>query len=279
MKKELLFLLSIFICININAQDSVLTVYGKLPIYKIIAGGYVSITDTSNKTNYSINNKKVNETEYNQGIANINLCSPCIAVDFNQNNIKISETIQYSDCGVGWFKEFYPNGKIKRTGHYKENPTGNWKNIWDRGYCSIKDNKWTYFKENGDTLYSEFWNNGEFIKQLPEQNIPELWDIELTLNNLIIDTQTIAINQIGHLKINPKYKNSNTSLKLTLTFEVSADGYIVNEKPFSLSSFKNIDVSSMLLNVGIPKEKKTYFILNVLNNGQVIKVFYLNVEK
>ena len=279
MKKELLFLLSILICININAQDSILTVYGKLPTYKIIAGGFVSITDTNNQTTYSINNQKVNETDYNQGISNINLCSPCIAINFNKNDIKISETVQYSDCGVGWFKEFYPNGKIKRTGHYKENPTDNWKNIWNRGYCSVKDKKWTYFKENGDTLYSELWNNGKFIKQVPEQNIPELWNIELTLNELIIDTQTIAINQIGNLKINPRYKNSNTNSKLTLTFEVSANGHKVNEKPFSLKSFKNIDVSSMLLDVEIPKEKKTSFVLSVLNDGQIIRVFYLNVEK
>ena len=26
-------------------------------------------------------------------------------------------------------------------------------------YCSVPNGKWTYFKENGDTLYSEFWDN------------------------------------------------------------------------------------------------------------------------
>ena len=88
-------------------------------------------------------------------------------------DVLLSEGVYCTDCGVGFFKEFYPDGNVKLSGKYKENPTGNWKNY----NCQVEHGQWVYFKENGDTLYSEYWNNGEFIKQVPEQSKMEIWKV------------------------------------------------------------------------------------------------------
>jgi hypothetical protein len=131
----------------------------------------------------------------------------------------IRKSVSCTDCGVGWFKTYYKNGNLELTGEYKENPTGNWDDIWDRGYCSVPDGKWTYFKENGDTLYSEFWDNGVFVKQVPEQTKVEIWDIEIQLNGKDADTLSIPIVNIGDLIIKPKYKNSTTNSERYIRFK------------------------------------------------------------
>lgn len=279
MKKGFSILIITIVSLNIYSQDSILTVYGKLPVFYIPNGGFVSITNLKNETTFSINNKEATEPEYNQGLANISRCTPCIVKDYNENNIEISESVSYSDCLVGWQKIFFPNGKLKLLAQYKENISGHWDNLWERGLCSIPDGKWIYFNEQGDTLYTELWRNGEFIKQIPEQMSVEIWDIELILYGQKIDQQLLRSDEIGNLGIKPLYKNGNISNKLTVGFEVSSTGYKVIEKRFSLNSFKNIDVDSMLMEAGIPKEKTASFVLSVYNNEQIIKQFYLNLKR
>ena len=87
-------------------------------------------------------------------------CCPCILESYDEKDNLIRESVSCTDWGVGWFKTYYKNGNLELTGAYKENPKGDWNDIWDRVYCSDPNGKWTYFKENGDTLYSEFWDNG-----------------------------------------------------------------------------------------------------------------------
>jgi hypothetical protein len=91
---------------------------------------------------------------------------------------------------------------------------------------------------------------------MPKQKATETWSVELILDTQEIDTQTVAITQVGNLVINPKYKNSNTISDPSLTFEVSAVGHKINQKPFTLESFKSTHVSSMLAEVGISKGKE-----------------------
>ena len=231
---------------------------------------------------YKVNGKIVNKKTYKKYEStwkNMENCCPCILQTYDENEVLLQEYVSCTDCGVGWFKIYYGNGNIKLSGNYKENPTGNWDDIYYRGYCNVPNGQWTYFNENGDTLYSELWNNGEFIRQFPEQDSTEIWGVELTLNNEIIDTQVVEIDQIKNLKINPKYKNSNKNSVLTITFEVTAVGHKVNRKEFTLKSFKNIDVDAILSEVGIPKDKKTSYYLRVYSNYEPVKYFYLKVKR
>jgi len=266
---------------QLYGQSDSSTVYKNLKTKKFYSVSLSSQTSNGIGT-YEVNGKSVSKSTYDKYKStwkNMETCCPCILKSYNEKDVLIREAVSCTDCGVGWFKTYYLNGRLKLTGSYKENSTGNWDDIWDRGYCSVPNGQWTYFNEKGDTLYSEFWNNGEFVKQTPEQSDTEIWDVLLTLNGQKVDKQIIAINDIGNLTIDPKYKNSNSNSNLTINFEVSAIGYKMNEKQFTVESFKKIDVNSMLVEVGIPKDKKTSFVLTIYSNNQAIKRFYLNVKK
>jgi len=267
--------------VQVFGQTDSNTVYKKLKTKKFYSVGLSSQTENGQGT-YEVNGKKVNKSAYDKYQStwkNMENCCPCILKSYNENDILLREAVSCTDCGVGWFKEFYPNGNLKLTGFYKENPTGKWKDIWNRGYCSVKNNQWTYFKENGDTLYSEFWKDGEFIKQVPEQSVSEVWEIDIMLNGQKIDKQELSINKVKNLKIIPKYKNSNTDSLITIKFKVSAVGHRMNEKEFTLNTFKDIDINAMLSEVEIPKDKKTTFVLFVFQGSTFWKSFYLDMKK
>jgi antitoxin component YwqK of YwqJK toxin-antitoxin module len=95
--------------------------------------------------------------KYKSAWKNMETCCPCILRSYDENDILLSEQVSCTDCGVGWFKEYYPNGNLRLTANIKKNPTGDWKNIWERKYCNIEIGQWDYFNENGKKIYSEFW--------------------------------------------------------------------------------------------------------------------------
>jgi antitoxin component YwqK of YwqJK toxin-antitoxin module len=257
------------------------TIYKGLETKKFYSVGLSSQT-INGKGTYEVNGKTVSKSifdKYKSTWENMETCCPCILKSYDENDVLIREAVSCTDCGVGFFKEFHPNGKVKLVGQYKENPTGNWKKIWNRGFCNVADGQWTYFNENGDTLYSEFWKNGEFIKQVPEQITNEIYKVELTLNGEPIDKITLTPEQVKQLVLTPKYKNSSkTENNFTIKFQVSAVGHKQNEKSFTIDNFKNIDVLQILSEVGIPSDKQTSFTLMILDNEKVISKFYLDIE-
>ncbi len=231
---------------------------------------------------YKVNGRQVNKQTYDKYKSTSkswSSCCPCILKLYDEKENLLRESVSCTDCGVGWFKTYHENGNLKLTGSYMENTSGDWKNIYYAGYCNKPNGQWTYFNEKGDTLYSEFWANGEFLKQVPEQRNAEIWDIDLTLNGKVIDTQTIAFDQIQDLKIIPKYKNNNKDTKLTITLEVSATGYESNEKQFTVESFKYIDVASMISEAGIPNDTKSTFWLTIYSDDQAFRGYTLNVKR
>ena len=274
-------LLLIFLSLTLGQQaigqsDST-TVYKELQTIKF----YAVNLDSFGRF-YKANGRIVSKSTFNKYSStweDMENCCPCILKEYDANDNLIREKVACADCDVGWFKEFYLNGKLKLIGQYKENSTGDWNNIVKRGFCSVRDGQWIYFNKKGDMLYSEFWKDDEFIKQVPEQNTTEIWDVILSLDEQKIGRQTIAINQIGNLRITPKYKNSNTNSTLIVTFEVSASGYKANKKEFTIESFKDIDVASMLSEVEIPENKETTYVLCVYSKGEIIRRFYLNVRR
>ena len=147
----------------------------------------------------------------------------------------------FNEDGLFWFKNCYKNGEeINMSYCYKRF----YENLQFRSKGNVKNDKkeglWEYFDENGDTLYSEFWDNGVFIKQLPEQTEVEIWDVEIQFRGKDADTVSIPIANIGELTIEPKYKNSSTSNELTVTFEVSAIGHKMNEKNLPWKHLKQL---------------------------------------
>ena len=94
----------------------------------------------------------------------LNDCTPCYMKTLSPDDVLLYAGVQYTDCVVGNWTEYYPDGKIKLTGQYKENPTDNWNNIWKRGYCSVKEGTWTYYDENGKVMKTEKYKDNVLVQ-------------------------------------------------------------------------------------------------------------------
>lgn len=279
-QKILIFFTLTFLVGKTNGQIDTGTVYRNLKTEKFYKVG-LSFYSDSGQRKYEVNGKEVNKSsyrKYEKTWKNMENCCPCILKSYNENDILIREAVSCTDCGVGYFKEFYPNGQVKLSGRYKENPTGNWDDIWNRGYCNVPDGQWIYYNENGIILYSEYWKDGNFIKQIPEQNKTEIWKVELSLYGENVNQKTLLPNQLKDLIITPKFKNTKTdSVNLSIGFQVSAIGRKYIKQIFTLDSFKLFDLNNLLIENGYKAQDDITYELIVLNNQKHLSNFYLNI--
>lgn len=255
------------------------TVYKRLKkrkFYPVSLNSY----NKGDTTIYLVNDKRVTRYAYNREMRKfdrydaVDKCKPCILKYYDENGILTREGVNYSDCGVGWFKDYYPNGKISLKGWFKENPTGN----WEAFSCGISDRQWTYFNENGDTLYSEFWKEGEFIAQVPEQKKMEIWKVELTLNGEDATKLKLSSNQLKEVIITPKFKNSNKD-SVNLNLELDVLGGILKSQSykFSSDSLRWFDINDSLVKKGYLQGDKLKFWMRISNNNQGIANYYLSI--
>jgi len=176
MKFLLFFKVNIICPIILLAQHTAVTdttksIYKNLPVLKqyAVSSSALISADTSW---FKLNDKEVDEKtyrKYTQYSDNINKCRPCILLSYDTSNNLLYKSIAYGDCRVGYWIEYYPNGKVKVIGHYKENASGNWENISDKGYCR-EDGFWTYFNKNGIITHSETWKEGKLVKKLKRKS-------------------------------------------------------------------------------------------------------------
>mgnify|MGYP000132526055 CR=1 FL=1 len=264
---------------EILAQKAEPTAYKKLKtrkFYPICLNSY----SKGDSTIYLVNDKRVSKYSYRREMRKfdrydaVDKCKPCILKYYDENGILDREGVNYSDCCVGWFKDYYPNGKVKLSGWCKENPTRN----WDSFSCGIPDRQWTYFKENGDTLYCEFWKEGEFITQFPEQKKMEIWKVTLTLNGKDATKLELSSSQLKEVLFTPKFKNSNRD-SVNLSLELGVLGGFLRSQTykFSLDSIKLFDIDEALQKKGYLKGDKLKYWMRILNNGQGIANYYLNI--
>lgn len=262
-------------------QNDTGTAYKHLKTKKYYAVDLAFESD-SGEACYGINDKRVSRKtyrRYEKTTKNLENCCPCILKSYNENNILVREAVSCMDCGVGFFKDYYPNGQIKLIGQYKENPTGNWDYLWERGYCSVPDGRWLYYNENGTIHYSEYWKDGNFIQQVPEQHKTEIWKVELTIDGENASSKSLLPSQLKDLTITPRFKNSTTdSVNLRIEFAVSAIGRKVLRQRFTPDSFKMFDVTTLLLQNGYKAQDKIHYTLRILNNETSIAYFRLHVS-
>lgn len=166
MKNISILVLLFVISFSLIAQTKTSTVYSTLDTLESY-----NVTLRSEKTNnigrYWVNNKLVDKDtydKYNKAWDNINLCRPCYLITYDKNDKLIREGVQYTDCRIGIWIEYYSSGEVKLIGHYKENNTGDWIDLWDRSYCSIKNGTWVYYDKYGRIIKSERYINGELSK-------------------------------------------------------------------------------------------------------------------
>jgi hypothetical protein len=269
-----------FAQVDTTMTDTTKSVYKGLETKKFYSVGYSS-SSTDGIMVYKINDKEVSKSyydKYHDTWKNMETCKPCILETFDLNDKLIYKGIQYTDCPVGFLIEYFPNGKVKLIGHYKENESGDWNNAWDTGFCR-EDGAFTYFNDKGQKLYSEYWKAGQFIKQIPEQSKTELWNVELTLDSVKVEKQVLTPKQVSDIKIKPQFKNSSTTgTNITIKFEISAVGHKQISETFTPDKFKSIDAQKMLDEVGIKSPETASCTMYILNNGVNVFIYWLTVK-
>ena len=234
-------------------------------------------------TTYTHGGKEISKSTYDKfdsAWKNMETCKPCILMTYDINDILLRKTIQYTDCPVGFCIEYFPNGKVKLIGHYKENDSGDWKDAQDRGFCR-EDGAFTYFNEKGEELYSEYWKDGQFLKQVPEQDKTELWNVALTLDGMKVDKQILTPRQVSNIKITPQFKNKLTiGTDITIKFLFSAVGHKEIEQTFTIDNFKTINVQRMFQEEGLnhSKPETVSCTMEIYNNGVNVFNHWLTVK-
>jgi outer membrane protein OmpA-like peptidoglycan-associated protein len=118
-------------------------------------------------TIYKLNGKEVTLAVYSKYQAetqNLASCAPCYLRTYDADDKLLYEGMQHGDCRVGDFRIFHIGGTIKSVGAYRENHTGKWNDIYDRGYCSVKQGEWKYFSADGKDSLQEYYVNGQLVK-------------------------------------------------------------------------------------------------------------------
>lgn len=255
----LIFLTTLFCSLTFaqvgnSKKDTTKSVYKNLKTLKYIQGDYD-------------NNEKVMEE-----------CTPCILKTYDGNGNLLTKGIEYEDCPCGFWIEYFPNGKVKLTGHYKENESNDWSNALEEGLCK-RDGTFTHFNEKGEKLYSEYWKDGQFIKQVPKQTKTELWNVELTLDSVKVDKQVLTPKQVSEIKITPQFKNSSTAgTNISIKFVIRAIGHTDVEQTFTIDNFNTIDVQAMLTKAGIKSSEMLSYTLEIYNNGEIFINYYLTIK-
>lgn len=164
---------------------------------------------------YLVNNKAVDKSIYDKFEKGTSLrgCTPCILETYDENDSLIRRAPTFMSTEFDWFKEYYPSGKIKQIGQFAKS-----KATKDMPWLEYKkDGQWVKYDINGDTLYSEFWQKGEFMKQMPEQKSTEIWKVNVLYKGNKLDSQLLTINDLKDIEIKPEFKNSNRdSLNITV---------------------------------------------------------------
>jgi len=136
-----------------------------LPFYNV---GMRAETVNGN-SKYWVNDKRVDQAtyvKYKSVWDNIDKCRPCYFKTYDVDDVLLYEGAQCTDCRVGSWLEYYPSGVVKIRGHYKENSSNDWEDLWKRKLCSVKHGKWITYSEGGEIQLIEVFWNGKLVEEL-----------------------------------------------------------------------------------------------------------------
>jgi len=95
---------------------------------------------------------------------NFRKCKPCVLNHINDSGVTVLKAVQFQDCYIGDYLEYYENGQLKIKGKYKKNYTGKWRKIWKGRPCAIKEGEWVYYDKTGKESKREFYKNNILVK-------------------------------------------------------------------------------------------------------------------
>lgn len=115
------------------------------------------------RTRFWVDKKEVDKKTYDMFDSywsNVDRCKPCYLKTYEKDGRLTKEGVQYGDCQIGSWIEYYPNGKVKIKGQFKENDTNDWVEIWTKGLCSVKHGMWVHYDNEGNIIGMEKYVNG-----------------------------------------------------------------------------------------------------------------------
>src|SRR5437868_6869233 len=149
--KHCLSLFSLFLfTFSFSQKDTMKSIYKDLPVKKFYSVSTQS-SSINGKVAYQADGKAVDKAtydKYNASMEDFKNCKPCILETYDAKEVLLNRAIKYQDCPVGYWVNYYPSGKIKTIGHYRENESDIWSPLWDAGYC-MKHGTWTEYDEKG----------------------------------------------------------------------------------------------------------------------------------
>lgn len=165
--KKLFFVIALILtnAALFSQKDTIKTSYKNLPVKKFYSIMTESVV-VNGKTVYKGNGNEITKEKYEEYVKSRNAmqeCVPCILETYDENAKLQTKAVQYKDCNVGYYIAFYPNGKVKTIGHYRENESGTWEPLWDNGYC-IKHGRWLEYNDKGKIVKTEFYDFGNLKK-------------------------------------------------------------------------------------------------------------------
>lgn len=144
------------VCICGTGQAQKAPAYGRLDTLATYAVTLQAETGPG-YARYYVNGAEVRKVVY-EGYKkfwdNVARCKPCYLKTYDEDDNLISEAVQYTDCVVGSYTAYHRNGRVKEKGQYRENRSGDWKNIFARGYCR-PTGRWTHYDEEGKPVRTE----------------------------------------------------------------------------------------------------------------------------
>ena len=158
MRELLITIYLLVFATNSHSQvDTGFSIYSRLDTVETTNVGLRSETGPT-YARYYVNDKLVDKRTYDNYqylFDNLSKCKPCFLKVYNEDDVLVRTAQQYSDCPVGTWTEFYPNGKVKVEGQYKRNGQGRWEQQDYRLICSIEEGSWKYYDERGNLIKVE----------------------------------------------------------------------------------------------------------------------------
>jgi hypothetical protein len=180
----------------------------------------------ADSTIYQVNSTHVNKTtfyKFSVSIDSIINCCPCIRTHRDSSGAILSKSIICGECLIGYSFVFNEQNQLLKLEHHKENTSTEWSNLYPRGLCSVLDGITQYYDSTGQVAYEEHWENGIFIRQIPGQQKPELWDISIAIDSIeLANNAIISLADLKSLRFIPRFKNSNENVDLAIEVKVAS---------------------------------------------------------
>ncbi len=205
-------------------------------------------------------------------------CCPCILMTYDKDDVLLTEAVQCTDCFVGYYKEFYPNGRLKLLGHHKENPTNDWNDIFKRGYCGVEDGKWIYYNEDGQIIKIETWKDGSFVEQKPTGNKPEIWKVDKWVNDEIWQGGTIDTGNFGAFEIVLRYKNEHRFNAVNTILSIGFIGKKTQEYEMPMSELNADKLIEIAQSFKGWNNKILSAEIAIYGDGELIQTLHLNLK-